>query len=362
MRKSYLIIKLSSLGDVIQSLYVSRYLKEQDPKCFITWLVDEKFENLVQSVPYIDETLSVSTKDLKLGLKKAFCFCYRARKLLRKRCFDVLFDLQGNSKSGLMTLLSHARLKVGFSKACVSEWPNLFVTHKKITVSSNSYRAYDYLELVQKFFEDNEFYKLKEVLLNIPSNQTLAMSCFLEQKKLNSNFLIMVCPHSNWASKKLSFETLVKVLKKVRENFSASFLFIYGNKEEKALSQKLKDEFKECSALTGSLSVSVWYFLMSRVNMVFSMDSSALHLAALANTPTFSVFGPSSSKLYAPKGKIHGSFEGICPYRQKFLRRCKNLRSCPDYPCMSQIDEKQLIDTCITHIYENVQFPTHSIN
>jgi len=87
----------------------------------------------------------------------------------------------------------------------------------------------------------------------------------------------------------------------------------------------------------------LWQALMFMIDCVIAVDSCALHLAALANIPTFSIYGPSSSKVYKPIGDKHHAYQGQCPYGEEFIKRCKRLRSCPTGACMKEISVLSLI-------------------
>ena len=65
----------------------------------------------------------------------------------------MLFDLQGNCKSALVTFLARADIKIGFSQNSVSEWPNLFFTDFQFEVDKKKNIREQYLSLVQTFFK-----------------------------------------------------------------------------------------------------------------------------------------------------------------------------------------------------------------
>ena len=81
---------------------------------------------------------------------------------------------------------------------------------------------------------------------------------------------------------------------------------------------------------------------MASVDMVIAMDSLPLHLAGTTETPTFSIFGASSANKYKPKGKKHLAFQGTCPYKRTFERRCPVLRTCSTGACIRDLHGEEL--------------------
>lgn len=354
MRKSYLIVKMSSLGDVIQSYYAAAYLKEKDSESFIAWVIEDRYKDLVRSFPCVDKVFSIDTKAIRKGFLKNARTIFSFIKDLRRERFDVIFDLQGNTKSAFATLLAKSKVKVGYSKSCVSEWPNLCVTSYKVTIDQSREISFQYLSVIKKYFQDTSEYYPFSKAFKIDDNQARIIECFIQQKTLQHRPLIMVCPHSNWNNKKLPQDMMIEFLNSLEKTFNPSFIFIYGTKKEKEeCEQVYKKAFETRSAVIGALELPVWHFLMSKTSCVISMDSSALHLAGLAQIPTFSFFGPSSSVTYRPLGKFHKTVQGECPYNEKFIKRCRYLRTCKKAPCISNFKLDKLMEDFL-EFYENI--------
>ncbi|HTL66503.1 MAG TPA: glycosyltransferase family 9 protein [Lacunisphaera sp.] len=94
--QSLLVIKPSSLGDIVHALQVVQTLARQRPDCRISWVVRERFAGLVQAAPFVHEVIIFRRRD---GWR-AFV---RLLRQLRNREFDAVWDMQGLLRSGLMT-------------------------------------------------------------------------------------------------------------------------------------------------------------------------------------------------------------------------------------------------------------------
>ncbi len=320
-----LLVKTSSLGDILHVYPVVDYLHKKGAK--IDWIVEEAAKELVTAHPYVNETYLVRTKKWRRSLftKETRGEIKELRNKLKNQRYDLLLDLQGNVKSSLYASLVPCQRKVGFGSKSVPEWPNLLFTHQKFDPPPGLSRREEYLFLAQAALRDQEPYLESPIELACDESQ---LPDLLGPKKN-----ILVAPGSAWKSKRLPFETLKELLQKINERYQPNFLFTYGSDEEKKLSEKLAQALN--GNLVPKLPFPLLQRLMSRCNLVIAMDSLPLHLAGTTKTPTLSFFGPSAASSYKPLGSQHHAFQGSCPYKIKFERRCPHLRSCKDAPCLS---------------------------
>ena len=301
----YLIVKTSALGDLLHCFPLITYLKNKSPYGEIHWLVEEKFAPLVQAHPKVDRVIPV-----KRMAKVPFAMG------LRETRYDLLFDLQGNCKSGLLTLFCDARVKVGFAWRDLPEWPNGLVTHLKFPLQKGLNIRQDYLHLAQSYFGDFEAVNEEPFLFPIDEKEREEISPFAGGT--------LVCSGSAWPSKRLRMNDWREVLKAVE----GKIYFVWGSKAERDFASQLSDY----GTLLPKLSLAQLQNLMAMSKKVIAMDSLPLHLAATAGTPSFGYFGPSSLDKYLPPGSE--GRQGSCPFDQRFEKRCPRLRSC-SAPCMS---------------------------
>ncbi len=106
--KSLLVIKPSSLGDIVHGLQVVQSFARQQPECRIAWVARDRFAPLVEAAPFVHETLHYRRKEGWRGL-------WNLLRALRRRDFDLVWDMQGLLRSGLMTAAANAPEKWGRS-------------------------------------------------------------------------------------------------------------------------------------------------------------------------------------------------------------------------------------------------------
>ncbi len=331
-----LIVKTSSLGDIIHVFPALHYLRKKFPQAQIDWVVEAPFCSLVESHPDVSCVIPIHTRTWKRSLssRPTWKEMWAWRHKLRCETYDIVFDLQGNCKSALVLLATKGLVKAGFGLRGCAEWPNVLATTHRFNPPPGKNIREDYLYVVQRYFNEEQIISEEEVVLKIS---------VVEQEKLKSLLLhsssayrVLVCPGAAWVNKQASFESLKMLLKALEKKYQAHFLFTWGTVEEEQLSRRLFSEVAH-GQLIDKLPLPLLQNLMRQMHLVVAMDSLPLHLCATTATPTLSFFGPSSAFKYRPLGDRHQSFEGKCPYGMRFEKRCPRLRTCPTGKCIKEI-------------------------
>jgi len=340
-----LIVKTSSLGDIIQAFPVLNYLHHFYPNAVIDWVVDTRFRELLDAHPLIHRVIGIDIKGMKRGIKVFGAAFWEARCALRQTQYDVVFDLQGNIKSGLILSQVKSPAKVGFGKKTVPEWPNLFFTHKRFNPPEGRNIREDYVFLLEKYFDKQCLRDLLEKPVELKTNtegQSTIVS-ILNHPVLKGKKRVLVCPGTAWKNKQPTFKALKEMLELMSRFSDTAFAFVWGTSEEKRDVIQLAQELGEAAIVVDKLQLSALQHLMGKVDLVVAMDSLALHLAGTTATPTYGLFGPSLASKYNPLGTQHRFFQGSCPYNRIFSKRCPILRSCPTGACLREVPGSVLL-------------------
>lgn len=341
---NFVIVKTSSIGDVIQTFPVLEYLKNRFPDASIDWVIEKEYLSLVQAHPLVRRAIPFSSRTWRKALlplstwreMKAFS------QLLREENYDVLFDLQGNTKSGLITGLAKAQEKVGLGRKSVAEFPNLLATTRRIDVDPSLQVQQRYLQVVQQYYSDEATFIPQGVDLKLQPEEERK----LEALKVPYRPKIMLACGSRWPNKKLAEKTLEELLQKITQKENPYFYFIGGSPAEKKVADHLHTLFPNSQAASG-LSFALWQALMREMDLVIAVDSAALALCGMTQTPSLSFFGPSLAAVYKPLGDHHVAWQGSCPYGQNFTTRCPLLRSCKTGACLKSATSDQLLEKVV---------------
>ncbi len=334
--KQVLIIKTSALGDVIHTLPLLDALRYRYPEIGIDWVVEESIAPLLRAHPLVRRSIPIRVKEWRKQFFSLSVFrsIQNSLRELREEEYDLVIDLQGNCKSGLFTLLARGKQKIGLSLGSVREWPNILTTHKRFSLPKEKNIRLQYLSLLDQYFGNTVAPLFHPLALRLDQKERETLETILSSPALQRGKKIMVCPGSKWKNKQLPLSSWIEWLSQIARQEAVSFIFIGGSQKEKEEAKELQERFPEQSLVAPTLSLPAWQSLMGEMDLVMGVDSSALHLAGTTNTPTFSVFGPTSPAIFAPLGTRHQIWQGKCPYGERFVKQCPHLRTCQTGACM----------------------------
>ncbi len=276
-----LIIKPSSLGDIVHGLQVATSLKAQRPDLRISWVVREIFAPIVRACAAIDKVYVFERN----GGAKGFL---KLTKELRKTKFDYAFDFQGLLRTGLMTSRVHAKKKVGRSDA--REMSGLFYD-EKVPLPPDGKRSHA-LEILLQFCP---------VLGAKPELRGTLK--FREVDSLNLRFAdsrsglkpIVMFPDSRRAEKCWGgFKQLTELL--LREDKNRKVVWAGSNYVHDRSAFPPAQFFN----LTGNTSLVSLPALIKRADWVIANDSGPAHLAAALGVRVLGIFGPTDPRLFGP--------------------------------------------------------------
>ncbi len=276
-----LIIKPSSLGDIVHGLQVATSLKAQRPDLHISWIVRDIFAPLVRACEAIDRTYVFRRYDGPAGFM-------RLMKQVREVEYDHVFDFQGLLRTGLMTWRARAKNKAGRSDA--REGAGLFY-QRKIPLPEQGRHSHA-LDILLQFCP----------LLDAKPELQGKLQ-FRPVEGLNLNFLesrsgarpVVMFPDSRRAEKKWhGFKELTDLI--ARDGSGRKVVWA-GNTYIDCKDPLPDHQFLN---LTGNTSLVSLPSLLKRASWVISNDSGPMHLAAAMGIPTLGIFGPTDPQLYGP--------------------------------------------------------------
>lgn len=275
-----LIIKPSSLGDIVHGLQVATSLKAQRTGLRISWVVREIFAPIVRACDAVDRVYVFERNAGAKGFLKLM-------KELRKTQFDLVFDMQGLLRTGLMTSRVHAKRKVGRSDA--REMSGMFY-NEKVPLPPDGKRSHA-LDILLQFATALELKpELKGHLR------------FKEVDSLNLRFMhgrggekIVMFPDSRRAEKCWNgFKQLTELL--LREDRTRKVVWAGSNYVHDRGAYPAEQFFN----LTGNTSLVSLPALIKRADWVISNDSGPMHLAAALGVRVLGIFGPTDPRLFGP--------------------------------------------------------------
>lgn len=275
-----LIIQTSSLGDIVQSLRVASAIKAQQPDWTISWVVRDLFAPFVRTSTVVDQMFVFR----RHGGVRGF---WQLLRELREKRFDVVMDMHGLLRSGLITKWSGGTRRIGRSDA--REGAALFY-QEKISLPAGG-RASHPMDILLQFCPAVGARAELAGPLQIRAIERLSLA-FMEPRRGQKPILIF--PDSRRSDKKWNgFAQFTALL--IREG---------GRKVVWAGTDYIpcKENFPEGTFvnLTGNTSLTSLSALIAKADWVISNDSGAMHLSAALGVKTAGLFGPTDPRVSGP--------------------------------------------------------------
>lgn len=278
-----LIVKMSSLGDVIHTIPLAKILKERfKEEITIDWVVNKEYVSLISNNGIVRNAIPFDRKEWVSfsGFFKTFSEIKAFSQQLKKEHYDVVFDVQGLLKSALVTSMASGRISVGFSDAREGA---TFFYNKKIMVK-------DVMHAVEKNLLFLYFFKIGwdkqdvDFPIYVSEEDKAYVDSLLNGYEIRKDYAVF-CPFSRWNTKMWEEQRFHKLAEMI--NSLGIDVVWTGSKNEKLVYQTKND-------FTGKLSLNQLYYLFKKSRFVVTCDSGAMHLATAAKANILAIFGPTS--------------------------------------------------------------------
>jgi heptosyltransferase-1 len=351
--KSILIVKLSSIGDVIHALPVATALRRRFPGARITWLVSRKAREIVSGHPHLDQILVVNGSgengEISVpGIEHPFL----AARVLRKIGFDVALDLQGLIRSSFFTLLSGAPTRIGFRT--LREAAFLFYNVRTIPPAREQHIVDGYMRFAAQMgapIDPVEFH-----ISTAPADEA-AIDRLLSEAGVNpQDRLVAIAPASSWKAKTWPPARLGPVADYLTEHHGCKPVIV-GARGDLLRAQEIQ---MNCRApiinFAGKTSLKELTVLLRRCTTLVGNDSGPTHLAAAVGKPVVAIYGPTSTELLSPYGKQHITLTVPLPCRP--CHRRSRAENCPHLRCINDITSDQVCNA-VDRLFANLAERSH---
>jgi heptosyltransferase-1 len=324
-----LIIKTSSLGDIIHALPVLEYLRQAEPSATIDWVVDEAFADLLSGNPLIDRLLLVAFRRWK---KKPFARQTWQEvmgfvKELRQQRYDLIFDLQGNLKSALLCFLSPSDRKIGFSREHLQEKLNALFTTEQVAFKPNDRNAVQrYLRITSAPFSLNpELAQIQTDIVTSAEDNSVAAKAL----EGTAHPLILFHTGTTWQTKLWHEEGWQRLGQELLERYpKATIAFSWGNTDEKERAARLAEKLGRQALLLPQLTLKQFAALLKRCDLVIGGDTGPVHLAAAVGTSTVSFYRSTDGSRNGPYGSKHIVVQSPLPCAICMRKQCERDEEC----------------------------------
>jgi len=279
-----LIVKTSSLGDLFHALPAVHLLKT-GLNAKIDWVVNSGYVPLVKCFTDVDHVIPFPRSNLLPNIGNFLSN-------LRKEKYDLVVDMQGLMKSALIARAARSYKRIGPSFH--REFAHLFYNHVAAERNKERHAVDENLDILR--------------FLKLPDEPVVFPVKFPPTSVLcpPSSVHILLSPCSRHAAKNWPVERFAAVGNVLHEKTGA-MLYISGVPEDAAACRKLEEMLSPGAAhnLCGKTSLVELGGVLQAMDLVITVDSGPMHMAAATGTPTLAIFGPTDPLRVGPYGPQH---------------------------------------------------------
>ncbi len=283
-----LVVRFSSIGDVLLTTPVLRAIKTRWPAAHVTFLTKERFAAVIEGNPHVDEIVKVSDSADVAGLRSV------AHERLR-RPWDLFVDLHGGIRSRLLGRMLNARYKVRYSNLRLRR---TILIYGRVDLYGPQPPSVPerYAACLKKFGVELDK-KPCELHLN-ESDRQEAVSLLGERWPGHTIKYLAVAPGAAWPIKRWPAENFAGAARKISEQKGWKIVLL-GGPDDKNICARVAGGLGGCDYidLSGKLSLRGSAAAVERAQYLLTNDTGLMHIATATGTPLSAIFGPTVRQL-----------------------------------------------------------------
>jgi len=357
--KKILLIKLSAVGDVVQTIPLFNKLRRRYPAAQIDWLTTPGVAELLRYNPAINNVVEFSRDEWSKPWRLApFIDVAKLVASLRANEYDLAIDLQGQLRSTLFTLGSGAPVRIGFDRPRAELWeksPRKFTEevrkHAWYGAREGSWLVYtDHIALpaldmhpVDRYLAVGPKLGLDEAAPDfsfpIPPEALTRIDALLDYYGIAKTKMIALAPGTNWETKKWREDAFAEVARHFLQKGLSVCLI--GSERDRAVCAQVAGLAPDTVNLAGETTLSELAALIRRATICLTNDSGAMHLAVALDRPVVSVFGPTDPIWAGPYRRSDAVLRADLPCSPCYLRQLS--RCTHGHACMQNVGASAVI-------------------
>jgi len=347
-KKRILIIKPSSLGDIVHTLPVAHALKRNNPNSTIGWVVQQDFAPLLERDPAVDTVYPIhipSTSDPQAGrfvYLRAFTATVKMFKRLHRQLKDVpcdlVLDLHASFRSGLLGRTNPGGLRMGFRGAGEL---NSWFQNQLVTVPESVQHALDknllFCDHLACTVSPEDFH------MCCSTDDVDAVRVFLRRQKIPAGAKIIYAnPAARWRTKFWPARRWAELADCLSARGTV-MVFGGSGQDVRYIASITRLMKTRPLVAAGRFSLPQSVALIQRSSLYVGLDSGPMHMAALSDIPVVALFGPTHPDRVGPYGVKHI----IVRASDLDCLECRR-RSCDHLSCMKGITAGMVYDAAVS--------------
>ena len=323
------LLKPSSLGDVVHCLPVLTALRRRFPLAHIRWVVNQTYAELLHGHPDLDEVLTIDRESARRGLWRGARSFVALTEQVRRLRPDLVIDLQGLFRTGMLARVSGAARRVGLGTA--REGAAWFYTDVVPVPDPQNVHAVDRLWHVAEAFGAGDGPKRFRLVLSEESRRWAG-----ERLADLPRPWLAVGVGARWRTKRWPAAHFAALVRQAQDQFGGTVVFVGGRDETAAANLVAAKLVGPTLNFTGRTTLSRLTALLSEADVMVANDTGPLHLAAALGRPVVAPYTCTKVLLTGPYGAQAGAVETRVWCAGSRVKRCRRME------CMTELTPDRL--------------------
>jgi heptosyltransferase-2 len=275
-----LVVRLSSLGDILLTALALRSLRTRFPTAHIDFLTSRPYADLAAALPGVDRVLNY---DKEGGIRSFFHWLFR----LFREHYSVIIDLQNDLRSALWRTFALPAMWFRARRYRLQRF--LLIHFKKSLYRGILPVPLRYLGALKSLGCADDGGGLE---LRVPYTIVQEVQAEFQLNEITGQHAVIFCPGSRHATKRWPLEKWGGLARALLEREPASRILLLGDAKERALLDLISKEVEDDRvAVLSDLSILEAAALMQHSRCAISNDSGLMHLATAVGPPVVALFG-----------------------------------------------------------------------
>ncbi|MGH7972347.1 MAG: lipopolysaccharide heptosyltransferase II [Limisphaerales bacterium] len=329
-----LILKPSSLGDVVQALPVLRLLKRHLPESEIYWWIESKLASLLEGDPDLSGIIRFERN--RWAAPQHWGELASSIRWVRHQRFDWVIDLQCLARSGAFAWLANGKLMVGLDEP--REGARGFYDLAARRPSFHTHAVDWYLRVLPlldiPIAHDFQW---------LPDRPEAAASIRKKWPELADFPWLVLQPGARWGNKRWPVESFVRLARRTADAHPDVRLAVLGGAEDRSLGALINAAVPDrCLDLTGELSLSEMVEWIRSSKLMVTNDTGPMHVAAALDRPVVALFGPTEPRRTGPYGQLGNVLQADLPCVPCLKSHCRYHKP---FECLRMLDPDTVFDS-----------------
>ncbi len=308
-----LILKPSSLGDVIQALPVLRLLKQHLPASEIDWWIDSSLAPLLEGDPDITNVVRFERRRWVSPIHWPEMF--RSLVWLRAREYDWVIDLQCLARSGVFAWLANGKTLVGLDEP--REGARGFYDLVTPRATFHTHAVDWYLAVLPRLGVP-----VHNGFTWLPTRPATAATIVARWNPAPARWIALQ-PGARWLNKRWPAEHFAELTRRLAGKHAAVRFAVLGGKDDQPLAETVCRAAPErCVNLAGQTSLPEMVEWLRRCELMVTNDTGPMHAAAALGKPVVALFGPTEPQRTGPYGQLERVLRQPLPCVPCLKSRC----------------------------------------